>query len=106
MPSLQDAENSSEDEYDTVPEPSRIENGLSLDTHTKPHESYDEVPLPPTPAITASPDPGIHSDCDQSSQVTIGRSPTPDFQSSSQALRKYKRGNPIGSNTTQNPQAH
>jgi hypothetical protein len=52
MPSLQDAENSSEDEYDTVPEPSRIENGLSLDTHTKPHESYDEVPLPPMPAIS------------------------------------------------------
>jgi hypothetical protein len=49
---LQDAEDSSEDEYDTASEPSRIENGPPSDTHTKSHESYDEVPLLPTPAST------------------------------------------------------
>ena len=105
---LQDAEESLEDEYDTVPEASRIENSPSSDTHSKPYESNDKVPLLPTlaftPAFTASPDPGTHSDRDRdrSSTVTVGRSPTPDFQSSSQTLRKRKRRSSLDSNAAQN----
>jgi hypothetical protein len=101
MPALQDAEDSSEDEYDTVSEPSRIENGLLSDTHTKPHESYDEVPLLPRPASTLSPDsdPQLPT---QASSATIGRSPTPDFQPSAQTSRKRKQQSSLDSNAAQN----
>jgi hypothetical protein len=83
MPSLQDLEDLSEDEYET-------ELSLPLDPYTKPLESYDEQPLLPTLASTISPDLGPCSP-DQALSATLGRSPTPEFQHSTQALRKRKR---------------
>jgi hypothetical protein len=61
---LQDAEDSLDDEYNTVTEPSRIENGPSLGTPTKPYRSYNKLPLLLMPAITASPDPDTRLDRD------------------------------------------
>jgi hypothetical protein len=83
MLSLQDLEDSSEDEYET-------ELSLLLDPYTKPLESYDKQPLLLTLASTISPDLGPRSP-DQASSATLGRSPTLEFQPSTQALRKRKR---------------
>jgi hypothetical protein len=101
MPALQDPENSSEDEYSIIPELDQAESSSPLDNHSKPHESYDEVPLLPTPASTISPDPDPQLPT-QASSATIGRSPTPDFQPSAQTSRKRKRQSSLDSNAAQN----
>jgi hypothetical protein len=100
MPSLQDLEDSSEDEYDTIQEPSQA---IHLqDSNTKPTELYSGTPLLPTPAITISPDPNTHSERDQASSTTLSRSPTPDFETPSQESRKRKRRDTTDSNAAQN----
>jgi hypothetical protein len=101
MPALQDPEDSSEDEYSIIPELDQAESSSPLDDHSKPHESYDEVPLLPTPASTISPDPDPQLPT-QASSATIGRSPTPDFQPSAQTSRKRKRQSSLDSNAAQN----
>jgi hypothetical protein len=84
MPSLQDLEDSSEDEYDTIQEPSQA---IHLqDSNTKPTEPYSGTPLLPTPAITISPNPDT----------------TPDFETPSQESRKRKRRDTTDSNAAQN----
>jgi hypothetical protein len=100
MPSLQDLEDSSEDEYDTIQEPSQA---IHLqDSNTKPTEPYSGTPLLPTPAITISPNPDTRSERDQASSTTLSRSPTPDFETPSQESRKRKRRDTTDSNAAQN----
>ncbi|KAF2023195.1 hypothetical protein EK21DRAFT_95114 [Setomelanomma holmii] len=101
VPTLQDLEDSSEDEYSTIPELDQVVSSPPLDTRSKPHNAYNSDPHLPTPAATISPYPDTQSGrSDQASSTTRGRSPTLDFQST-QASRKRKRRDLRDSNAAQ-----
>jgi hypothetical protein len=102
MPALQDPEDSSEDEYSSIPELDQAESSSPLDDHSKPHDQFDSDPLLPTPAATISPDPDSQLPT-QASSATAERSPTPEFQPSAQTSRKKrKRRSSLDSNAAQN----
>jgi hypothetical protein len=60
------------------------------ENNAKPTEPYSRTPLLPTPAITTSPDRDAWLERDQASSTTLGRSPTPEFESHYQESRKRK----------------
>lgn len=100
MPALQDLEDSLEDEYDTVVEPSQTVYSTLLDNYTKPYNSSNRAPLL-TPAIIVSSN-LASPNLDTRSSITLSRSPILDFQPSTRVLRKQKRRDLVDLNAAQN----
>jgi hypothetical protein len=94
MPPIQDLEDSSEDEFSTIPEMDQVVSSPPMDSHSKSHDSFNSNPSLPTPAASTSPV-LVALSPDKATSATLGRSPTPDFESSTQTSRKRKRRDSI-----------
>jgi len=105
MPPLQDLEDSSEEEYEQEGETSIAPSNQATqpaESNSKPHEPHGTTSGPlPTPSPTASPT-ALPTATPDDRSTTLGRSPTPDFQPSTQASRKRKRRDDEDTNAAQN----
>ena len=105
IPALQDPEDSSEEEHEQEGETSTTLGNQATrpaGNNTKPHKPHSTAcQTLPTPSPTASPT-ALPTATPDNRSTTLGRSPTPDFQPSTQASRKRKRRDSIDSNAAQN----